>query len=198
MKTKIISVTAIFSILLTIACGPTVETVKTTDKSLDKYQSFAYLPNSNFENSDIGYDDPSVGISVINAVNQQMQKAGYELDREKPDLLVLIRTKVSVDVVKDTEPVYATYPYTYRSPVSPLYDPYYYNYYFGYGNTIGYTTDTDKYKDGTLIVDLVDRKTKKVVWSGAASDEIYQLQESKAIAEYVDDLFEDFPTVAGY
>ncbi|MAQ75780.1 MAG: hypothetical protein CL613_05550, partial [Aquimarina sp.] len=99
---------------------------------------------------------------------------------------------------KDADPVYATYPYNVSSPVSPYYDPYYYNYYFGYGDVVGYDVNYDRYKDGTLIVDLVDRKTKEVIWSGAATDEIYMNNESKAISQYVDDLFKDFPTVADY
>ena len=196
-NTLSLSIVLLLSLFL-YSCGPTVETVNTSDKKLSQYKSFAYLPNSNFDNLDMGYDDKTVGESVINQVNMNLKKAGYELDRENPDLLVLINTKTSTGVTKDADPIYATYPYNVSSPVSPYYDPYYYNYYFGYGDVVGYDVNYDRYKDGTLIVDLVDRKTKEVIWSGAATDEIYMNNESKAISQYVDDLFKDFPTVADY
>ncbi|MHA7057621.1 DUF4136 domain-containing protein [Aquimarina sp. M1] len=190
--------TLFFVSIFILSCGPAVQTVNKSDKNLKKYNSFAYLPNSNVGAKNLGYDDETIGMSVIKSVNENMKKSGYVLDRDNPDLLVLIRTKTDVEKVTDTDPVYATYPYTSSIPVSPYYEPYYYNTYNQYNKIIGYDTDVYKYKEGTLMVDLVDRKTKEIVWRGTASDEIYSNNNSKAISQYVDDIFEEFPTVAGY
>ncbi|WP_378172172.1 DUF4136 domain-containing protein [Aquimarina sp. SS2-1] len=194
---KIIS-SLLFSLIVFSSCGPTVQTVNKSNKQLKNYETFAYLPNSNVGGKNLGYDDQTVGKSVIESINNNMMKAGYTLDRDNPDLLVLIRTKTDTETITDTDPVYATYPYTSSIPINPYYEPYYYNTYYQYNEIIGYDTDVYKYKEGTLIMDLVDRKTKKVVWRGTASDQIYSNNDSRAIAQYVDDIFEEFPTVAGY
>jgi hypothetical protein len=48
---------------------------------------------------------------------------------------------------------------------------------------IGYDTDVNTYKEGTLRLSLVDSETKNIVWKGTASNSIFKSQnESKAIA----------------
>jgi hypothetical protein len=59
---------------------------------------------------------------------------------------------------------------------------------------IGYDTDVNTYKEGTLRLSLVDSETKNIVWKGTASNSIYKSQnESKAIAKFVDDMFAKYP-----
>jgi hypothetical protein len=72
--------------------------------------------------------------------------------------------------------------------VSPYYQNYYYNGYSNYNQLIGYDTDLNTYKEGTLRLSLVDSKTKNIVWKGTASNSILP-KESKAIAKFVDDMF---------
>ncbi|MBQ0732794.1 DUF4136 domain-containing protein [Aquimarina celericrescens] len=199
MKTKHLLFLTGLLVFTLFGCGPAVQTVKMSDEDLSKYSTFAYLPNSNFDDSNIGYNDKTVGSKVIERVNSNLSKAGYTLDRENPDLLVLIRTKTDTETETYTDPIYATYPYADLTPaVSPYYDPFYYTNYYDYNQIVGYETDVYKYKEGTLIVDLVDRKSKKVIWRGTASDQIYKDNNSKAISTYVDDIFDQFPNVAGY
>jgi hypothetical protein len=179
-----------------IACGPTVNTTKTTGKDLGTYKTFAYLPNSNFEDLDKGYGNNKIGTTVIETVNTNMQQLGYTLDRTKPDLLVLLSTSTDLDTNVTKEPVYATYPNYYGSSygVSPYYQNYYYNGYSRYNQLIGYDTDVNTYKEGTLRLSLVDSETKNIVWKGTASNSIYKSEnESKAIAKFVDDMFAKFP-----
>jgi hypothetical protein len=86
---------------------------------------------------------------------------GYTLDRTNPDLLVLLSTSTDLDTNITKEPVYATYPNYYGRSygVSP-YQNYYYNGYSNYNQLIGYDTDLNTYKEGTLRLSLVDSKTK--------------------------------------
>ena len=55
-----------FVLLFLVGCGPKVTTTKTQDVALSAYETFAYLPNGNFEDPSKGYDDPNVGEMVIN------------------------------------------------------------------------------------------------------------------------------------
>jgi hypothetical protein len=178
------------------ACGPVVNTTKTTSNDLSSYKTFAYLPNSNFEDLDKGYGNNNIGTTVIESVNTNMQQLGYTLDRTNPDLLVLLSTSTDLDTNVTKEPVYATYPNYYGRSygVSPYYQNYYYNGYSGYNQLIGYDTDVNTYKEGTLRLSLVDSETKNIVWKGTASNSIYKSQnESKAIAKFVDDMFAKYP-----
>jgi hypothetical protein len=183
-------------ILSLTACGPKVSTTKTTSNDLSVYKTFAYLPNSNFEDLDKGYGNNNIGTTVIESVNANMQKLGYTLDRTNPDLLVLLSTSTDLDTNVTKEPVYATYPNNYGRSygVSPYYQNYYYEGYSNYNRVIGYETDVNTYKEGTLRLSLVDSETKNIVWKGTASNSIYKSQnESKAIAKFVDDMFAKYP-----
>ncbi len=191
-------VMGIFALALVSSCGPKVTTTKTSDVDLSQYETFAYLPNGNFEDPSKGYEDSNVGEAVINDVNQSMKELGYDLERNQPDLLVLIGTKTETDVEKETEPVYATYPnyYGVGYRVGTYYDPYYYYGYNAYNKVVGYNVDYDKIQSGTLMLSLVDRKTNNVVWRGTASNFIGGERDSQAISDFVDDLFAEFPANA--
>jgi hypothetical protein len=186
----------VFITLSPIACGPAVYTTKTAGNDLSVYKTFAYLPNSNFDDLDKGYDNNNIGTTVIENVNTNMQQLGYTLDRTKPDLLVLLSTSTDLDTNITKEPVYATFPNYYGRSygVSPYYQNYYYNGYSTYNRLIGYDTDVNTYKEGTLRLSLVDSETKNIVWKGTASNSIYKSQnESKAIAKFVDNMFAKYP-----
>jgi hypothetical protein len=179
-----------------IACGPAINTTKTNSSDLSIYKTFAYLPNSNFEDLDKGYGNNNIGTTVIKTVNTNMQQLGYTLDRTKPDLLVLLSTSTDMDTNITKEPVYATYPNYYGGSygVSPYYQNYYYNGYSDYNRLIGYDTAVNTYKEGVLRFSLVDSETKNIVWKGTASNSIYKSEnECKAIAKFVDDMFAKFP-----
>ena len=191
----------IFYILLTTlilnSCGPTVNTTKIDGEDLADYETFAYLPNSNFEELDDFESDDNVGVSVIQNVNRNMKMQGYELERNNPDLLVLLNTNTDTEKTLSSEPIYARYPNYYSSTysISPYYQNNYYYGYGGYDNIVGYETNLNRYKEGSLVLTLVDSESKNIVWEGVASDLIFTQNESTAIAEFVDDMFDNFPDV---
>jgi hypothetical protein len=62
----------------------------------------------------------------------------------------------------------------------------------GFGNE---TTTVDDYKVGTLVVDLFDAKTKKVIWRGSASDTLSDNsgKNIKNLDKGVQKIFDHFP-----
>jgi hypothetical protein len=62
----------------------------------------------------------------------------------------------------------------------------------GFGNA---TTTVDDYKVGTLVVDLFDAKTKKVVWRGSSSDTLSDKSDKniKNLDKGVQKMFDHFP-----
>lgn len=197
MKKTNIVVLAIMALVLTIGCGPKVTTMKTTGKDLNKYKSYAYLPNSHIDMSNnMEANIGDVGEAVIDEMNRNMKRAGYVLNRDNPDLLVILKTNVKPDGIADVSANYATYPYTEKQPVSPYYKPYYYWGYEEFNDIAGYTIGIGSHYDGALEIDLVDRKTKKIVWSGKAKAPIYTNDTSEALANYLDAIFNKYPTIA--
>ena len=73
---------------------------------------------------------------------------------------------------------------------------------FGAGGFDGFgesdTTDQD-YKDGILVVDLFDAKTKQVIWRGSAEDMLSNNAEKneKNLDKGVAKMFKDFPPGSG-
>ncbi len=65
-----------------------------------------------------------------------------------------------------------------------------------YGNVVGYDVDTYTYKEGTLVVDVVDRAKREVVWKGVSQTPVTN-SRSNAVQLMVDAISEEFPTKAG-
>jgi len=62
----------------------------------------------------------------------------------------------------------------------------------GFGDA---TTTVDNYKVGTLVVDLFDANSKKLIWRGSSSDTLSNKSEKniKALDKGVEKMFEHFP-----
>ncbi len=65
----------------------------------------------------------------------------------------------------------------------------------GFGGFGESTTTPEVYRVGTLVVDLFDTKTKKLLWRGSASDTLSTKSEKniKNLDKGVDKMFKDFP-----
>jgi len=66
---------------------------------------------------------------------------------------------------------------------------------FGGGGFGDSTTTTENYKVGTLVVDLFDANSKKVIWRGSASDTLSDKSEKniKNLDKGVQKMFDHFP-----
>ncbi|TDN83073.1 uncharacterized protein DUF4136 [Salegentibacter sp. 24] len=179
------------TLMLVFSCGPTVRTVNPEATNVNNYDTFAYLPNTNADLDEKEYNDETINKGIVEAVKNNLQQEGFELYRDNPDLLVLIRTARDTEIATTTDPVYATYPYTTGvTAINPYYNPYYY---YGYNDVVGYDLDTYAYKEGTLVINLIDRQTKNTVWKGVANNTIYDQTSSDAIERMINDIFESFP-----
>ena len=179
---------------LLISCGPRVSTAKTASVDLNRYDSFAYLPNANVATQNMQMNSEDVSRAVIEAVNNNLRQAGYNMDRQNPDLLVLIDTETNTEVTTTTDPVYASYPYTTGiNTINPVYNNYYYGGYAGFNNIVGYDTDTYAYEEGTVVVRLVDRESRNTVWKGVASESLSGQSNIQGIRDLVNAIFEEYP-----
>ena len=143
----------------TLSCEPSLKVSQDYDKAVNfgQYKTFSMYQDVNIHDaiSQLNQD------RIINAIKSEMTKKGFQENTSSPDVLVNV-----VAVLKDRVDVSST---TNYYGYGGVYRPYYYG-----GGGAGGTTNYNvrHYKDGSLIIDAVDAKTKKLVWQGIGNKEI--------------------------
>lgn len=183
----------LFFSFLIISCGPKVDTSKKTTKNLDSFTSYAFLPNQDTIRTSV-YDNTFVNEVVIDQINVNMQELNYRLDRNQPDLLVYYHLMMDEEVAVNASPVYTNYSY-YRPGyyVGPYYRNYAYNNYFTVPRLVGTEIEQIPYKEGTIVIDIIDRRTNEIVWRGRANGVITPTNLEEKLRTYVNAIFEEFP-----
>ncbi|HEU4624532.1 MAG TPA: DUF4136 domain-containing protein [Steroidobacteraceae bacterium] len=149
-----------------------------------KYRTFNFVDPLSTDK--MGYSS-LVTQQLKTSVTNQMQQRGYQLDTTDPDLLVNFSGRL-----QDKQEVQS----------SPSMTPYY-GYRVGYyGAWPGYANDvyTVNYTMGTLNVDVVDARTKNMVWEGVAVGEVtkkHRENREAAIDKAVAGIFAKYPFQAG-
>ncbi|MFD0975906.1 DUF4136 domain-containing protein [Salinimicrobium gaetbulicola] len=182
------------SIAIMIAsCGPKVNTDKRVAVDMDSFSSYAFLPNQDTIKTS-NYDNKLVNEMVIGYINDEMTDQDYRLDREQPDLLVYYHLMMDEATAVNSVPVYTNYSY-YRPGyyVGPYYRDFAYNNYYTIPRLSGEHIKQVSYKEGTLVIDLIDRRTKEIIWRGTANDVISPGDLDAEIRSYVNAIFEKFP-----
>ena len=179
--------------LLFISCGSQVKTTNPKGINLNNYRTYAYLPNTGFNTAKME-SDQDINKVVLETVNMNMKNAGYTLETENPDLLVLINSTTNIEPKQQTEKAYASYPYDPGvTAVSPLYSNYFYPGFVNFGPITGYDVNTYQYQEGAVDINLIDSKTKELVWSGQTSGAIVNAANLKAQEELINQIFSKFP-----
>ena len=157
---RIIQISFLTVLIVTaLSCGPGLKVTTDYDKQADfkKYKTFAlYTPeNINDAISQLNRD------RVIAAIKSEMTKRGLQENTSSPELLVN-----PVAIFQDRASVTAnSNAYGYGGVYRP--------YYWGVAGTSSTTTyDVRHYKDGSLIIDVIDAESKKLIWQGIGNKEI--------------------------
>lgn len=120
------------------------------------------------------------------AVAQQMDRRGLRYEPTNPDVLMNFYIH-SQDKIKARQvPTMNTGYYGYRG-----------GYYDGFGmGGPAYETRIDQYTEGTLTIDMIDAKQRKLIWEGTVSGRITKKDVQnleKLVDEAVADVFLKFP-----
>ncbi|OKL41426.1 DUF4136 domain-containing protein [Pontibacter flavimaris] len=121
--------------------------------------------------------------SMVKAVEREMQERGYTKVEQNPDVLVAYDVSVSVPVEKDKPENFAEgfgYSYGYMSG---------YRYDYGHADMPGYRS-VDLFKEGTLIIDLINPRSKMLLWRGWAEGAINHNAGSGAVQKKVEEVLE--------
>jgi hypothetical protein len=171
------------------ASGPTVRS--DYDKSADfaRYRTFGFIDQAGGPG-----DSKSLAMKTLEAAaTREMEARGYSYAAENPDLLVNFNGKLEdrTDVQSVPGPTYGpTWGYGgwYGAP------------YGGWGVSASTQVSTRHYKVGTLVMDLVDRERRQVVFQAGLERTVtkeMQQNRDKALNEAVAKLFSAYPFVAG-
>lgn len=201
---KTIWITTSILIGMLVGCSTTYNAVSSDyDRSVDfaKYKTFAWLPDK-ADTTNTRYNNEIIRNNIRNYFGQCMSDRGYNADLENPDLLMqLVITNAKKERVVTSYPSSYYYrPYYYGSHYySPYRFGYYYNYYssygYGYSSYPGYsTTQKQEYVNGSITLNLIDRKANKLVWSGTAEGDIYDpSQISSDLHPAVHRILDEYP-----
>jgi len=167
-----------------------------SNKKLNEhYRTYAWLPESKSKSSSV-YDNDIAADRIVQAVSEQLDSRGFKLNNRKPDVLLRYTAVVNKETKSYNEPVYydppgrfvprvgvhrgrAFYYYAYRNPF-PVY--------------VGSEQRTMDVKQGSIIIDLIDRKTRKVIWRGWAEGELGNPEKAIAqLPKVIGNIFKKLP-----
>ncbi|OZI71126.1 hypothetical protein CAL22_14755 [Bordetella genomosp. 12] len=122
------------------------------------------------------------------AVRGEMQRRGYVYDETQPDLQVNFSAKLEekVQIIPAATPPMPYY--AYRGG------------FYGGWPGYGWGDDVYQYTQGTLNVDLVDRRRKQLVWEGVVTGEVSEpnwAESQQRVDAAVALIFQQYPFVAG-
>ncbi|MEP7165702.1 MAG: DUF4136 domain-containing protein [Ferruginibacter sp.] len=164
--------------MLLSSCGPTLQVFSDYDKALNMsvYKNYNWLDLQAIESRGMNplYYNELNDQRIKRAVDKQMQARNYSTASKNEGLQIHYHIIVENKTNVITEPVGAQYrPYS-----------------------SGSRTTTYQYREGTLIIDLMDTKTNTLIWRGWATDVItnsVKKDPEAAIQNAVAKIFEVFP-----
>ena len=166
MKKFVKSILLALTVYMASGCSPyQYYSIQSSNASFGKYRRFAWLPPvDTIKNS--RYND-IVDEKIKNEVTAQLEKRGLVLKAHHPDLLVRYSIAVNDKVRLYNNPVYIYSGQFYRGAVQYHNSRYfYYTYRAPYPIYVGQEIQQVPYKEGTLIIDLIDQHTSRVIWRG--------------------------------
>jgi len=166
-------------LIIASSCGSQLKVSSEYDKNADftKYKAFAVEDSKSLNEhvTRMNHD------RIINAIKTEMIKKGFREDTASPQLLIN-----TTAIVKDLTSVSSSNYYAYGS----VYRPY------TWGPGVTYTNyDVNHYKDGSLIIDIVEVESKKLIWQGIGNREIDAptKQPERDIPKAIESIMAGFP-----
>lgn len=168
------------------ASGPDIQADYDKAADFGKYRTYGFVGQAGTDSGDFR---SLVTKMLQNAASQQMEQRGYTR-AENPDLVINFKGKLEEKVDVESTP-------------APYYGPGWgYGGWYGapYGGWGGTEVTTRRYNVGTLVIDVVDREKRQVVFQGAISDVVTkEMQQNReaSINRAVEGIFMQYPFVAG-
>jgi hypothetical protein len=155
-----------------------VQTEYNTAANFKGYRTYAWIPQPPGPEQAAASRDPRIREAVIRGIDSSLTGKGMvrtDIDKS-PDLLVAVHGWAvnRIDV--------QTYGYAY-GPVP-----------YGYYPTLATpAVDVHQYRDGTLIIDLIDGSNRQLVWRGTATDTFDPGAEASTVSKAIAETLKQYP-----
>ncbi len=187
---KLLASLAVSAVVLFSACA-TLQVTTDYDHSKDFAGLKTYALHDNIVSSNATVSSLNAD-RITTAVRDALNAKGYVEAAGKSDFLVNINAVVQNKKQVTANTDFYGGPYAYGG----IYRPYAY-----WGGPVSATTsfNVDDYKDGSLIIDMVDPATKKLFWEGVGNSEIDGTVNNpeQRITDAVTKILASFPSVGG-
>jgi Domain of unknown function (DUF4136) len=156
--------------------------------SFDTYHTFAWLPPDQ-KDLQTNITIRNQADAIQNAVDRELEIRGMLPDTSAPDLLLRYYIGTHDHTTYHNEPVYSY----------AMSRPFFWGRRMWYGGGGGYyqvynRTYQTVVRDGTLTVDVIDRKTNNVIWRGISEERVDNLADMSAgISQNTRAIFEKYP-----
>ncbi len=180
---------AILSGFLLAGCASVAHIEKDKSVNLANYKTFAWTEVRG------GPDDSAktkvsdlTERTIKEAVNDELVKAGWQQSK-KPDVLLTYDVSVERAMKEQKNPVYS------QSTTRYYFNPYTRRWMSVYypSEFLGYDTDNQQIKEGTVTISLIDAKTDKTIWQGWTTDEVNSRNlTSREIRNSIKSIFRKF------
>jgi hypothetical protein len=175
IKALMVSLVGVVGLLVS-ACGPTLQVKTDYDRqaTFSQYRSFR-IDEGQFIEKGVPTQNTIVKDRIQAALHNQLSAQGLTPAGEAADLAV--RYAAGARTVKELESV----GYGYPMAVGPYWGPYPGDFW------------VNEYPEGTLVVDLIDTRSNKLVWRAYVKSEGSGMSDQKFINKAVAKAFENFP-----
>ncbi len=121
---------------------------------------------------------PIVDKRIERAINQSLLERGFSNQCASPDFHVTFntatKTKTEFNDIRVGSPRYKRYPYCEYNRYSYV--------------------QVDEYEEGTFIIDIIDEKSKEIVWRGAYAQRLgWSAPSDEEVKKIIDSILEEFP-----
>lgn len=152
--------------------------------NLSNYRSFAWMPAGRTEANDKS-NNMIADAKIKDAATEALTAKGLRLQQDNPDLLISYSTQVGRGTRTNYYPNYGLgyygmgyggfYPgFGWGGGWGGWYRPSYYAFGAPFAYTGGVSAYKESYKEGTVIIDLIDRRSRQVVWRGFGVGEAHR------------------------
>lgn len=155
-------------VFLLASCGSTAHIEKDDHADFSRYKSFAWIDKDGEGRNDRNRNNDMTEERIRQAVNVELEKAGWRESKNRPDVLLSYDVLVERSVKESSSPVYS------RPSSRVVYNPYTRRYTTIYypSEFMGYDRDQQEIREGTVTISMIDARTDRTVWQGWTTDEV--------------------------
>ena len=185
----------IFTFLVSGCSSLTLSTDYDDKIDFSNFKTYRWHVDNEHNEASLKYLDPIMYQRIRSTIDQQLQLQNFTKTSDGPvdfwvNYSIVVDDRVDVRTYNNYNGMYPGYGYYGRG----------YGYYgggVGVAYSTGSQTQVTHYKQGTLIIDIINPKTDKLMWRGSADGRLPKAsdrEKSDALAKkYVAKILSDFP-----